>query len=69
MKLYNGRTGFETFSHQKSILDPKCWLDLPMRYQPYTSRLNQWLIRLFFKMIPDSRPPLDQSVSKTMCQF
>lgn len=49
MKLYHGRTGFETFSHQKSILDKKCWLDLPMRCQPYTSRLNQWLIRLFLR--------------------
>ena len=24
-------------------------LDLPMRYLPYTSRLNQWLIRLFLR--------------------
>ncbi|MCD7943690.1 MAG: aldehyde dehydrogenase [Clostridia bacterium] len=45
---YHGRVGFETFSHIKSIVDKKTWLDLPMRYQPYKS-LNEKLIRLFVR--------------------
>lgn len=49
MGAYHGKTGFETFSHTKSILDKKCWLDLPMRYQPYGSKLNRWLIHLFLR--------------------
>lgn len=32
---YHGRAGFETFSHTRSIVDKKTWLDLPVRYQPY----------------------------------
>lgn len=45
---YHGKYGFETFSHTKSMLDKKTWLDLPMRYQPY-SKLNEKLIRMFLK--------------------
>lgn len=48
MGAYHGKRGFDTFSHQKSIVDKKTWLDLPMRYQPY-SKLNDWLIKLFLK--------------------
>jgi acyl-CoA reductase-like NAD-dependent aldehyde dehydrogenase len=36
MGCYHGRAGFETFSHTRSILDKKTWMDLPVRYQPYT---------------------------------
>ena len=35
MGSYHGKEGFRTFSHFKSIVDKKTWLDLPMRYQPY----------------------------------
>ena len=35
MGAYHGKTGFDTFTHYKSIVDKKTWLDLPMRYQPY----------------------------------
>lgn len=45
---YHGKFGFETFSHKKSILDKKTWLDLPMRYQPYT-KLYDKMIRMFLK--------------------
>ena len=45
---YHGRAGFETFSHRKSIVDKKLWLDLPMRYQPY-SAFKDRLIRMFLK--------------------
>lgn len=35
MGSYHGKKGFETFSHYKSIVDKKTWMDLPIRYQPY----------------------------------
>ncbi len=46
---YHGKAGFEAFSHVKSIVDKKTWLDLPMRYQPYVSELNEKLLRIFLK--------------------
>ncbi len=46
MGSYHGKKSFETFSHEKSIVKKSQWLDLPIRYQPYTS-LKQWLVRLF----------------------
>lgn len=48
MGSYHGKAGFDTFSHYKSIVDKKTWIDLPMRYQPYKSN-NEKLIRLFMK--------------------
>ena len=48
MGHYHGRYGFETFSHLKSIVDKPTWLDLPMRYQPFTS-LKFRIIRAFMK--------------------
>lgn len=48
MGSYHGKTGFDTFTHYKSIVDKKTWLDLPMRYQPYR-KLNEKLLRMFLK--------------------
>lgn len=48
MGSYHGRDGFNTFSHFKSIVDKKTWLDLPMRYQPYR-KIYEKLIRKFLK--------------------
>lgn len=48
MGSYHGRKSFDTFSHEKSIVKKYCWLDLPMRYQPY-SKLHLKLIRLFLR--------------------
>lgn len=48
MGSYHGKTGFNTFSHYKSIVNQKNWLDLPMRYQPYTEFYSK-LIRLFLR--------------------
>ena len=48
MGHYHGHYGFETFSHLKSIVDKPTWLDLPMRYQPFTA-LKDRLIRTFLK--------------------
>lgn len=49
MGSYHGKTGFDAFSHTKSIVDKKTWLDLPMRYQPYTNKFYKKLLRMFLK--------------------
>lgn len=46
---YHGKAGFDAFSHQKSIVDKKTWIDLPMRYQPYTSKLYEKLLHIFLR--------------------
>jgi aldehyde dehydrogenase (NAD+) len=48
MGAYHGKAGFDTFTHEKSILDKKTWLDLPMRYQPYR-RVNKALLKIFLR--------------------
>ena len=48
MGAYHGKFGFDTFTHYKSIMDKKTFLDLPMRYQPYT-KTNEKLLRKFLK--------------------
>ena len=49
MGSYHGKTGFDAFSHTKSILDKKTWMDLPMRYQPYKRGLYGKLLHLFLR--------------------
>ena len=49
MGTYHGKVGFESFSHLKSIVNKKTWLDLPMRYQPYKSKLYEKMLRFFLK--------------------
>ena len=47
MGSYHGKTGFDTFSHMKSIVNKKTWIDLPMRYQPYKKtyeKLLRWFL-------------------------
>jgi aldehyde dehydrogenase (NAD+) len=48
MGSYHGKKSFDTFTHEKSIVDKKTWLDLPMRYRPY-SKFNFKLLRMFLK--------------------
>lgn len=48
MGSYHGKVGFETFSHYRSIVDKKTWMDLPIRYQKYT-RLKEKMLRMFLK--------------------
>ncbi len=45
---YHGKSGFDSFSHYTSIVDKKTWMDLPMRYRPYTER-NRRLVNFFLK--------------------
>lgn len=49
MGSYHGKDGFETFSHIKSIVDKKTWMDLPMRYQLYKKGLYGKLLHLFLR--------------------
>lgn len=49
MGSYHGKDGFFAFSHTKSIVDKKTWMDLPMRYQPYKSKLYEKLLHMFLK--------------------
>ncbi len=49
MGSYHGKDGFGAFSHYKSIVDKKTWIDLPMRYQPYKSKLYETLLHIFLK--------------------
>ena len=49
MGAYHGKEGFDVFSHTKSIVEKKTWLDLPMRYQPYNKSLYSKLLHFFLK--------------------
>ena len=49
MGAYHGRAGFEAFSHYKSIVDKKTWMDLPMRYQPYQKKLYDRLLHIVLR--------------------
>lgn len=48
MGSYHGKKGFDTFTHEKSTVDKATWLDLPMRYQPFTQGKEK-LVRMFLK--------------------
>lgn len=48
MGSYHGKDGFDAFSHYKSIVDKKTFIDLPMRYQPY-NKFFEKLLRIFLK--------------------
>lgn len=46
MGSYHGKAGFETFSHQKSIIKTGFFPDIPIRYAPFrkVSKLIKWLM-------------------------
>lgn len=46
MGAYHGKAGFDTFTHYKSLVDKKTWIDLPMRYSPYTERKTKMIKRV-----------------------
>lgn len=48
MGSYHGKKSFETFSHMRSIVKKATWIDLPLRYYPYTSFKDK-MIRFFEK--------------------
>lgn len=50
MGAYHGKTGFDAFTHHKSIVHKRNWIDLPMRYQPYKQGgFYEKLLRFFLK--------------------
>ena len=49
MGSYHGKAGFDAFTHYKSVVDKKTWIDLPMRYQPYRNKFYEKLLRFFLK--------------------
>lgn len=40
MGRYHGKAGFDTFSHQKSVLRKSLRVELPFRYPPYAGKLD-----------------------------
>ena len=45
---YHGRSGFETFTRQKSVLKSPTWFDVPLWYPPYKDHLK-W-VKLLFRL-------------------
>lgn len=48
MGAYHGAEGFRTFSHERSIVDKKTWMDLPIRYQHYQP-WKEKMLRFFLR--------------------
>lgn len=48
MGSYHGRKSFDTFSHEKSIVNKSTWMDMPVRYMPYSKRKDR-LLRIFLR--------------------
>jgi aldehyde dehydrogenase (NAD+) len=44
---YHGKLSFDVFSHQKAIVRKATWLDIPLRYAPYSQKTK--LIRKILK--------------------
>ncbi|WP_367271509.1 aldehyde dehydrogenase [Nonlabens sp.] len=42
---YHGKKTFEVFSHYKSVVHRGTWIDLPVKYAPYASKLS-WVKKL-----------------------
>lgn len=48
MGTYHGKFSFDTFTHYKSIVDKKTWVDLTLRYAPYTQKKEK-VLRAYLK--------------------
>lgn len=46
MGQYHGKKSFDTFSHERSIVKKAQWLDLPVRYLPYTKQKDAIIRKL-----------------------
>jgi aldehyde dehydrogenase (NAD+) len=49
MGNYHGEAGFKTFTHYKSVMDKPSWLELPLKYSPY-SKLKLGLLKRLMKL-------------------
>lgn len=50
MGNYHGKFGFSAFSHTKTVVSRGTWLDIPLKYPPYSSQtlnLVRWFTRFF----------------------
>ena len=43
---YHGKFGFETFSHQKAVLERSTWGEPNIKYPPYSEKKLSWIKRL-----------------------
>ena len=43
---YHGKFGFETFSHQKAVLERVTWGEPDLKYPPYTEKKMKWIKKL-----------------------
>jgi aldehyde dehydrogenase (NAD+) len=48
MGRYHGRKSFETFSNMRSVMEKSNFIDLPVRYPPYTS-IKEKILRLLMR--------------------
>jgi len=48
MGNYHGKKSFDTFTHYRSIVKKANWLDIPIRYRPYSKKRDK-LMRFFLK--------------------
>lgn len=46
MGSYHGKLSFDTFTHEKSIVDKGKAYDLSLRYRPYTNKKKKWLKKI-----------------------
>lgn len=46
MGSYHGKLSFDTFTHYRSMVRKSTWIDLPMRYHPYTDKKLEMIRRL-----------------------
>ncbi len=42
---YHGKKSFDNFTHFKGVLSKATWLDIPIRYAPYTATKLKWIRR------------------------
>jgi aldehyde dehydrogenase (NAD+) len=43
MGQYHGKASFDTFTHYRSIIKKSNWLDIPLRYFPFSSKKEKWI--------------------------
>lgn len=48
MGSYHGKQSFDTFTHYRSIVKKATWIDLPMRYLPYSDKKLK-MVKMFMK--------------------
>lgn len=46
MGKYHGKASFDAFTHYKGVLDHGTWLDIPLKYPPYTDKLLAMVRRI-----------------------